>query len=229
MKIKNHCDLASCFLCRLSLKDWIPAIEQNKKTILFKKGEVIFKEGDPVTGIYFVYAGTVKVHKNWGKGKELILRFAKSGSIVGHRGLGADSVYPVSATAIDAVTMCFITLPFFESTLRVNNELLFQLMMFYARELQESEKNMRNLAHMPVKGRVVQALLFLKDRFGIDEQGCLNLDISRQNLASFTGTTYESVFRILNELSEANLMRLIGKRICLTDTAGMEKMMEDLT
>ena len=112
--------------------------------------------------------------------------------------------------------------------LRVNNELLFQLMMFYARELQESEKNMRNLAHMPVKGRVVQALLFLKDRFGVDEQGCLNLELSRQNLASFTGTTYESVFRILNELSEDNLMRLMGKRICLTDTARMEKMLAEI-
>ncbi|MEP7319740.1 MAG: cyclic nucleotide-binding domain-containing protein, partial [Panacibacter sp.] len=60
---KKHCDLKSCTLCRLCLKEWLPAVDANRKTFDVKKGEVFFKEGDPVTGIYFVYSGTVKVHK----------------------------------------------------------------------------------------------------------------------------------------------------------------------
>ena len=127
-KSKNGCDLKSCFFCRLCLKEWLPAIEGNRMNFQLRKGETLFVEGDKVTGIFFVYAGKVKVHKKWGD-KELIVRFANQGAIVGHRGLGNNTVYPVSATAIEPVTVCFIDLDFFITTLKVNHEFTFQLMM----------------------------------------------------------------------------------------------------
>src|SRR5258708_99409 len=104
----NGCDLKSCFLCKYCLADWIPAIEVHKKNIDVKKGQLLFQECEPVTGIYFVYKGILKVHKKWGAEKELILRFAKSGDTVGHLGLGDQTSYPVSATAISQVTVCYV-------------------------------------------------------------------------------------------------------------------------
>lgn len=210
---KKHCDLKSCTLCRLCLKEWLPAVDANRKTFDVKKGEVIFKEGDPVTGIYFVYSGTVKVHKKWGDDKELIVRFAKKGDIAGHRGLGNEMFYPVSGTALEPSTVCFIELEFFLSSLKINNEFLFQLMMFFAEELKVSERKMRNLAHMQVKGRIAIALLTLKDKFGIDENGSMNITLSRQDLASYAGTTYETVFRVMNEFIEDNIVSVAGKNI----------------
>lgn len=214
-KNKTACDLKSCFLCRLSLKEWVPAIDSNRKTFHFKKGELIFKEGDKLKGIYFIYKGIVKVHKKWGDDKELIVRIAKDGDIVGHRGLGSNTYYPISGTALEPTTVCFIDLDFFESTLRVNHEFLYQLMMFFADELQESERRMRNLAHMPVKGRVMQAFLLLKNKFGINEKGFIDISLSRQDLASFVGATYETVFRSINELTEEGLIETSGKNISI--------------
>ncbi len=78
-KHKNDCDLATCFLCRLCIKEWLPAIDAQRKNFYFKKGELLFREGDEVPGMYFIYSGTVKVHKQWGKEKELIVRFARKG------------------------------------------------------------------------------------------------------------------------------------------------------
>jgi CRP-like cAMP-binding protein len=213
---KHDCDLKSCFFCRLCLKEWLPAIDTNRKTFHLRKGETLFEEGDKVTGIYFVYTGKVKVHKKWGD-KELIVRFANQGAIVGHRGLGTDTIYPVSATAIEPVTVCFIDLDFFLTTLRVNHEFTYQLMMFFAEELQLSERKMRNLAHMSVKGRVAQALITLKERFGLTNEGFINIILSRQDLASFAGTTYETVFRIVNELTHDNIITISGKNILITD------------
>lgn len=212
---KKHCDLKSCTLCRLCLKEWLPAIDANRKNFEVKKGEVIFKEGDPVEGIYFVYSGTVKVHKKWGDDKELIVRFAKKGDIAGHRGLGKEMFYPVSGTALEPSTVCFIELDFFLSSLKINSEFLFQLMMFFAEELKVSERNMRNLAHMQVKGRVAIALLALKDKFGVTENGFINITLSRQDLASYAGTTYETVFRIINEFIEDNIVSVTGKDISI--------------
>ena len=214
---KKRCDLKSCVFCKLCLKEWLPAINLNRKTFEYKKGEVIFTEGEKVEGIYFVFSGTVKVHKKWGDDKELILRFATKGDIFGHRGLGNNPLYPISATAIENVTACYIDLDFFISSLTVNHAYALQLMMFFADELQESEKNMRNLAHMTVKGRVANTLIRLKDKFGLSEDGHINMSISRQDIASFAGTTYETVFRVLNELSETNIVTSDGKNITIND------------
>lgn len=206
-------------MCRLCIREWHPAIEANRKNYKISRGELLFRENDTVSGIYFVYDGLFKVHKHWDEGKELILRFARSGDIVGHRGLGKDIYFPVSATAIEDSIVCFVELDFFISTLKVNSDFLFQLMMFYATELKESERNMRNLAHMPVKGRIAQALILLHEKFGKKEDGSIDISLSRQDLASYVGTSYETLFRMMNELIAEDIIRADGKKIVVIDPA----------
>lgn len=214
MKVcKKDCDLDTCFLCKLSVKEWLPAIAANRKNFDVKKGELIFKEGDLVTGIYFVYSGVFKVHKKWGADKELIVRFAREGAIVGHRGMGTNIHYPVSATAIENSTVCFLDMSFFDATLKVNHEFTYKLMMFFADELQDSERKMRNMAHMPVRGRIAQSLLTLQDQFGVSAQGSIDIELTRQDLASFAGATYETVFRVINDLVQEQVVRVSGKVI----------------
>lgn len=214
-KSKHSCDLQSCSFCRSCLKEWSPAIAANRKNFHFNKGELLFREGDKVEGMYFIYSGKVKVHKKWDDEKELIVRFAGKGDIAGHRGLGGDTHYPVSATALEPVEVCFIDLGFFIASLKVNHDFTFQLLMFFAEELQESERKMRNMAHMPVKGRVIQALLKLKDKYGTGEEGFVDISITKQDIASYAGTTYETVFRIMNELAEDKIIRMQGKHFSI--------------
>src|SRR5882762_8727365 len=140
-KNKIGCDLESCFLCTRCLPEWKPAIAGHRDSYHISKGETIFTEGDRVQGIYFICSGKVKVHKQWGAEKELILRIAGTGDLVGHR------------------------------------------------ELQESERKMRNLAHMQVKGRIARALMELREKFGLTQEGFIDIALSRQDLASFAGTT----------------------------------------
>jgi CRP-like cAMP-binding protein len=216
-KSKTDCDLNSCFFCTLCLKDWLPAMDTHRKTFHYKKGEVIFNEGERVAGVYFVYKGTVKVHKQWGD-KELIIRFANQGQIFGHRGLGHNNIYPVSGTAIEPTEACFIDIDFFNTTLKVNQEFLLNLMLFFADDLQESERRMRNLGHMPVRGRLAQALVALEEKFGKTEEGFINIRLSRQDIASYVGSTYETIFRLINELIEEGLIEISGKDILIKDS-----------
>lgn len=222
-KTKTACDVQTCLLCRLCQKEWLPAVGAHRTNFKVGKGEVIFQEGEEVKGIYFVYEGTVKVHKHWGEEKELILRFAKKGAIIGHRGLGKDLLYPVSGTAIEPTTLCFVSLHFFEASLKVNHDFLYELMQFFATELKESERNMRNLAHMPVKGRLAQALLTLEEKFGVTEDGFIAIDISRQDLASFAGTTYETTFRILNEYTAEKAIHMAGRKVAICNKNLLEE------
>ena len=214
-KNKKECDLKSCLLCRQSLKSWLPAIAANRKTLNYKKGEVIFREGEEVKGMFFIETGIVKVHKKWGDDKELILRIAGNGDIVGHRGLGSDTIYPVTGTALEHTSTCFVDINFFNDTLMVNHDFLYKLLMFFASELKESEKKMRNMAHMSVKGRIANAILTLKQKFGVNNHGQLGITISRQDFASYNGATYETVFRMMNEMVEEKAIRMDGKNITI--------------
>ena len=176
-------------------------------------------------GIYFIYEGIAKVHKHWGGEKDLIVRFARKGDILGHRGLGSDTLYPVSATAIEPVTACFVELEFFLSTLKVNHSFTYNLMMFYAAELKESERKMSNLVHMPVKGRLAYTLLFLKERFGVTADGFIDITLSRQDIASFAGTTYETAFRMFTEMINDNVIAVSGKSFSVLDEGRLKAYM----
>ena len=227
MKESNvSCNLRDCLLCKSCLPHWIPAVSAYKKNYLIRKGQQVFTEGAPVTGIYFVYSGVLKVHKKWGKEKELIIRFAKQGDIAGHLGLGRKTQYPVSATALEDTMVCYLNMDFFESTLRVNTDLTYTLMRFLADELQGSHRGMRDLAHMSVRARVAQALLSLKDQFGTRPDGSIGLTISRQDIASFAGTTYETLFKVLNELVGDGYLFLDGKRITLRNEPELQKIVQ---
>ncbi len=224
---KNKCDLNSCALCKLCKPEWLPAVDANRKVYQLKKGDILFKEGDEVKGMFFITEGLVKVHKKWDEEKEMILRFANKGAIVGHRGLGGDTIYPVSGTALAPTTVCFVDIDFFTATLKVNTEYLYELMMFFAAELKESEKRMRNLAHMNTKGRIAYAILSLQQKFGITEDGFVNIVLTRQDIASYTGTTYETLFKMMNEMSEEKILKFSEKRIAVIDKEKLQALVDE--
>ena len=223
-KAGNSCDLKACFLCRNCLKHWLPVVEANRQNYYFKRGQKIFEEGNVVKGIYFLFKGKVKVHKKWGHEKQLILHFAKEGDIIGYRGLGNQKVYPVSATALEEVTLCFIDIPFFEITLQANPRLTYTLMQFYANELQHAERRIGNLVHFDVKSRVAETLLMLRKDFGENGGGYINITLTKQDLASYAGTTYETFFRMITELEKEKIVRLTGKDIAILKEKKLEKL-----
>jgi CRP/FNR family transcriptional regulator len=143
---------------------------------------------------------------------------------LGHTGLGDDSNYLVSATALEPVVVCYINMDFFESTLHVNNTLTYKLMRFMANELQESEKRVRNLVHMPVKGRIAQAFITLRSQFGVNKDGFIDIELTRQDLSSFAGASYETLFKVINELTEEKLIEVAGKSIRIINEPILKKL-----
>lgn len=217
------CDLQSCFLCRNCIPAWRELIAAKKQTISYKKGKVIFREGDPVSGIFFLYEGSVKIYMHWGDQKELILRFAKAGDILGYRGLAGAQSYPISAEAMEDVKACYIPNDLLEATLKTNPSFTYALMQIYARDLQKTEKRMRDLVHMDVRGRIALALLEIADLFGSDDEKFIALPLQRQDIAFYAGTTYETVFKFFAELTNKNILHTSGKNIRINDPAALRK------
>ena len=155
----------------------------------------------------------MKVHKLWEKDRQMVIRFAREGDVIGHRGLGNDAVYPVTATALEDITVCYIETSFFLRSLQLNPDFALQLMIFYADELQDAEKRIRDLALMDVKGRIADTFLMLQKRFGVDAEGFIDITLTRQDIASFAGTIYETFFKIADEFVKQKIIRYSGKRL----------------
>jgi CRP-like cAMP-binding protein len=206
------CDLATCFLCRHCMPEWKEVTATHKKTLLIRKGKALFTEGEEFKGIFFLYSGVVKIHGPWTDGREMIIRFARGGEIAGHRGL-VDTVYPISATALEDTTACFVGNEFLELSMKANPSLTYTLMHFYAMELQKTEKRLRDITHMEVKGRIAGALLEIFQTFGIDDNQFLALKLTRQDIAAYAGTTYETVFKFFAELTATGVITTSGKDI----------------
>jgi CRP-like cAMP-binding protein len=223
---KAICNLFDCFLCQHCMTEWRPLIGLNKETKMIRKGKTVFKEGDPVEGIYFMYQGWVKIHKEWTHPKELILRFAGAGDIIGHRGFGDKRTYPVSATALDDSLVCFVPEEFLESCLRANPGLTYRLMQFYAAELQKAERRMRDMVHMETKGRIAGALLEMNDKFGTNGDGFISMPVSRQDVASYAGTTYETLFKLFNEMKKDKLISTSGKFIKIKNESKLHQLVK---
>ncbi|MFT4152996.1 Crp/Fnr family transcriptional regulator [Parafilimonas sp.] len=86
-------------------------------------------------------------------------------------------------------------------------------MIFYADELQDAEKRIRDLALMDVRGRIADTFLMLQKKFGADEEGFITVVLTRQDTASFAGTIYETFFRITDEFVKQKIIRYAGKRV----------------
>lgn len=218
------CGLDQCFLCRHCMPEWRAVTAGHKRTLIFKRGKALFSEGDPVKGIFFLYSGAVKIHAPWVDGRETIIRIVRDGEIAGLRGLGGQPTYPISATALEDTTACFIDNDFLELSLKANPSLTYTLMHFYAAELQKAEKRMRDMTHMEVKGRIASALLDILSAFGRLADGSLALKLTRQDIAAYAGTTYETVFKFFTEWTSAGVIATSGKDIQILTPERLELM-----
>ncbi len=69
---------------------------------------------------------------------------------------------------------------------------------------------MRDLAHMEVKGRIAGALMDMNNKFGTNRDGYIAIGLSRQDIASYAGTTYETLFKLFNELIKEKIINTSG-------------------
>ena len=196
-------------------KKWRSVAVENTSTLAFKKGETIFKEGQRMENMYMVDKGRVKVYSNYTKDIEVVIRFASDGQTLGHRGLGEDHVFPITAEALTETTINILPLNVFEELLKNNNEFCYYFMLFISEELRRSERQQKNLLNMTVKQRVAKAVKMNLEAFGFSKEDptLLNYTISRKDISSLANTTYESTVRSLSELQSENVIEIVGKKL----------------
>lgn len=194
-------------------KDELESLSIQKSCGFFKKGQYIFQENSRLPGVYCIHSGKIKMFRIGSEGKEQIIRFAKAGDMIGYKSILSNEPLSVSAAALDDVSVCFIPKQFLFDTLSINNMFTRKLMEVACHEIGEANKIITNLAQKTVRERLAEVLLILKETFGENEEGYLEVKLTREEIASFVGTATESVIRLLSEFKKDALIELKGRNI----------------
>lgn len=205
-------------------KEELIRMSECKTSYVIKKGETIFDEGDSLNGIYCIKDGICKLSKLSDNGKDQIVKLVKKGELLGQRSLISEESTNLSAVAIEDMQVCFIpkqdVLKFFNE----NNQFSLNMMKSVCDDLKDADDNMVNLAQKTVKQRLAETLLKLENDFGIQEDGSLKIQLSREEIAGTIGTATESCIRLLSEFNKEGVISLQGKKITITNKKELQKM-----
>lgn len=213
-----------CTLSHSALSD----LTANKAMNRYKKGDVIFFQGNPVFGIHCINKGKIKVTRHCANGKETILRIAGPGDIVGHRSLFSGDRYAATGTVMEDTDVCFFDKTYFFRIVKQDPELAFTLLKKMSNDMGNAESRSVTFIQKSVEERLAEFLLTLGESYGVDENGHIRIDIrlSREEIASIIGTASETVIRSLSLLKAENVIDQQGKvlyivnRERLTELAG---------
>lgn len=209
--------LTGHLFCTLS-HDNLDALSDDRVENFYKKGQVIFHEGNRGQGLYCIYKGKVKIHKTGDEVKEQIVRFAKEGEVLGYRSLLSNEAYNATATAIEDCVICYLSKSRFLELLGNNNDLAFKTIQLLSKDLKESEVKIVNITQKTVLERVAESILVLKEKFGFIADGkTLDVILNRREFGSLAGLATETTIRALSELKNDGIISLKGKQIEIVD------------
>ena len=193
--------------------DELKDLQQEAIAEQFKRGFDIYEERHRIKGIYFIQKGIIKIYKTGTDGKEQIIRFAKSGDIIGFRSVLSNELACTSAKVIEDSLTCYISGETFINLIRTNGDFSVQMLQLTCRELGEANAYITDIAQKSVRERLAEILIQLETEFGLDDDHVLKISLTREELANIIGTATESVIRLLSEFKHDKLLELNSRKI----------------
>lgn len=225
--MKKQLTIPDCDACKVRartvFKDLSGAefehLHLEKSCNFYKKGQVIYFEGNHPSGLFCIHDGKVKIFKIGQEGKEQIIRFAKAGDVLGYRGLISGETYSASAETLDDSRICFIPKDVIFDLFKKNGNFSLNIIKLLSQDLEDIEQRMVNLAQKPVRERLAEALIILKETYGMDknDENCINVTLTREDLANIVGTATETVIRLLSDFKKEKIIASKGKKIQILD------------
>ena len=220
----QHCPSRGRGLFRHCSEHGLKELSDGKTCTLYKKGQVIFHSGTLAAGLYCVFSGKIKLSRNGSYGKEQITRLIRPGDILGYRALLSDRPYAGSATVLEDAQVCFIPREEFWNNYRDNTRLNDALFKIMCQHMDDSERWLTEMAFKPVRERLAEALLWLRDAFGdVGSEEPFSIQFSRDDLAALVGTAKETVIRLLSEFKKDGIVNSKGQKITLISPEALER------
>jgi len=219
----DNCAINTSSVFRHLSKEEIEILNFEKEFRQYKRGEVLYNEGNRISGIFCINKGIIKVFKTGIDGKEQIIRFAKPGDIIAYRSVLSNEPACTSANVIEDARVCFIPSHILTDFVNENPLFSMEVMKLTCHELGVANEYITDIAQKTVRERLAEVLLHLINDFGLDADSYLKITLTREELANIVGTATESVIRLLSEFKSDRYIELSGRKIRILDRKSLEK------
>lgn len=224
--IPNKC--STCVLGQFCLPVGLNADDIQKidtlvtERVRLKKGESLYRQGDPLTAVYGIRFGTLKTEYALQDGREQITGFHLPGEMLGLDGIG-DNAYQSNAIALEDSEACVVKFTDFESLARQIPSLQHQFHRILSRELTQDQRHLLSLGSLRAEERLASFLLNLSDRLSARGYSPIefHLRMSREEIGSYLGIQLETVSRLFSRFTESGLIQIKQRHIKLIDMDGL--------
>jgi CRP-like cAMP-binding protein len=202
----------------------LEAIARNLRTRRFRRGEVLFHEGDPGDALFIVVAGAIKVVVPSEEGDEAILATLHRGDFFGELALLDGAPRSASAVALEATETLALPRDQFSALVGSEPAIRDALLASLAGELRRLTAHVAELHFLDLTGRLAARLARLAQEHGMREpDGSVRLDapLTQSDLAAMIGATRQSVNKLLGEFVEKGLLRFDHDTIVVPDVEAL--------
>lgn len=190
----------------------------------FRKNELIYPAGSHPTMLHCLVSGKVKICREGVGLRTQIVRVIRPVDYFGYRPAFAGEDYVSSAIAFEASVIVGFPIDMIKSLVRENASLACFFIQRLASDLGQADERTVNLTQKHIRGRLADSLLFLKDSYGLEEDGyTLSIYLSREDLASLSNMTTGNAIRTLSAFATEKLVAVDGRKIKLLDEAKLAK------
>jgi len=203
------------------------SLKQSNTCAFYKKGEIIFKEGDKPSGLICLSEGKVKVFKEGVGGREQIVRMAKPIGFIGYRALFAEEYHTATAVTIEDCTVCIFDKESVYKLLRSNSDFSLSIIKAFATELGFSNNRTVTLTQKHIRGRLAESLIFLKETYGYEEDNqTIKIYLSREDVANLSNMTTSNAIRTLSTFAQEGVIAIDGRKIKILNLPKLERISE---
>lgn len=207
-----------------------PLTEEQRTTVMqcmkvqhLRKGELVYREGDMPDDLLCVVQGKLRLFKEGVAGRSHLIRILQPVSVTGHRSYFAGECYHSCAEAMEPTILVHIPLERLTEIIKDNAGLAWFFIQELSKRLGTANDRTVNLTQKHVRGRLAEVLLYLRDTYGVEEDGCtLSIYLSREDMASMSNMTTANAIRTLKAFAQEGLIDTNGKKIKLLNIEGLK-------
>ena len=219
-RAKETIDLSSTLadIWRVLSEEERELIKKNARFVHYKKNETIYIEEEQPHDLMCLLKGKVKIYKSGVGGRTQIIRMIRPIQYFGYRAFFAREPYVTAASAFESSTVCLISMELIEDMLRENGNLALFFIQMLSCDLGVADNRVVNLTQKHVRGRLAESLIFLKESYGLEEDGAtINIYLAREDLANLSNMTTANAIRTLANFVNERIISLDGRKIKIID------------
>jgi DNA-binding response OmpR family regulator len=202
----------------------IALTSEEREVCFYPKKHLLYAEGHRPKFVYYVVSGKVKTYLINDDGKEFITHVYGSGDFFGYLAILEETNYKDNAQILDDAELMLIPRKDFLNLILCDLRISGQFIKMIAHNTVSDEENLINLAYNSLRKKVSFGLLKLLEKYKADKNGVVELDISRENMASTIGVATESLIRTLGDFKSEKLIDIQNGKVIITN----EKKMREL-